>query len=126
LDDSDAAIRAEVDRLLRCHDRSGILDLKIVGPITDGKSTPAALQPGDLISNRFRIQQMIGSGGMGEVYQAEDLVAGQIIALKTIRSELADDTSQTARFRRELLICRKLTHPNVCRVYGFSYTQWSC
>jgi Tol biopolymer transport system component len=62
---------------------------------------------------------MIGLGGMGEVYEAEDTKAGQTVALKTIRVEMAGDAAQAERFRRELLIARNIAHRNVCKVFDY-------
>jgi serine/threonine protein kinase len=54
---------------------------------------------------------------MGEVYQAEDLVLGTEVALKAIRREVAARDSMMERFRRETLLARRVTHPNVCRIF---------
>ena len=75
------------------------------------------LGPGELLAERFRIVQFLGRGGMGEVYEAEDLELGERVALKTIRPELADDDRVLERFKREIHLARQVTHPNVCRLY---------
>ena len=116
-DPSDTAIRAEVERLLRYLDQTGTLDEALWAPPPSPSST--ALQPGELVAGRFRIRRMIGSGGMGEVYEAEDIVVGQTVALKTIRADMASDAGQAERFRRELLISRNISHRNVCKVYEY-------
>lgn len=54
---------------------------------------------------------------MGEVYEAEDLELGQRVALKTLRAEIARSESVLARFKQEILLARKVTHPNVCRIF---------
>ena len=72
---------------------------------------------GQIISGRFRIVRFIGKGGMGEVYEAEDLEVGDRLALKTIRSGISSDPLWIARFRQEIKLARKITHPNVCRVF---------
>lgn len=75
----------------------------------------ARFQPGELVLGRFRILHAIGKGGMGEVYQAEDLQLG-IIALKTIRHGIG--SSETfERFRQEVQMARRLTGPQVCRIH---------
>ena len=117
--ESHRAVRAEIERLLRYYDHSGILDLNPLKIIPDEDMARPALEPGELISSRFRIGRMIGSGGMGEVYEAEDLMVGQMIALKTIRVDQAGDPEQAVRFRRELLISRNLAHRNVCKVFEY-------
>jgi eukaryotic-like serine/threonine-protein kinase len=70
-----------------------------------------------LLSERFRVVRFIAHGGMGEVYEAEDLELRERVAIKTIRPEIADDERTMERFRREVQLARKVTHPNVCRTY---------
>jgi serine/threonine protein kinase/tetratricopeptide (TPR) repeat protein len=74
-------------------------------------------QPGSILVSRFRILRMLGRGGMGEVYEAEDLVLKENVALKTLLPQIATDEHFRARFRREVLLARKVTHPNVCRIF---------
>jgi eukaryotic-like serine/threonine-protein kinase len=74
--------------------------------------------PGTVFGGRFRIIRLIARGGMGEVYEAEDLALQVRIALKTIRPVIASGIA-LERFRRELLLARKITHPNVCRLFEF-------
>src|SRR6185295_11733920 len=59
----------------------------------------------------------IGRGGMGEVYEAEDLLLKERVALKTIRADLAGRDALLLQFQEEVLLARKVTHPNVCRIY---------
>ncbi len=72
--------------------------------------------PGTLIAGRYRIIAMLGKGGMGEVYRADDLSLGQQVALKFL-PELAADEQTLERFRNEVRIARRISHPNVCRVF---------
>lgn len=73
-------------------------------------------EPGDLILDRFRILRLIGWGGMGEVYQAEDLELG-LIALKTVRNTIASSPAALERFRREVHLARKVSGPQICRIH---------
>ncbi|HKV91760.1 MAG TPA: serine/threonine-protein kinase [Candidatus Angelobacter sp.] len=73
--------------------------------------------PGSLLAERYRIVALLGRGGMGEVYRADDLTLGQPVALKFLPEEAAQDTALLERFRSEVRISRKVSHPNVCRVY---------
>jgi serine/threonine-protein kinase len=73
--------------------------------------------PGRLIAGRYRIIALLGKGGMGEVYRADDLTLGQAIALKFLPDEAARDEGLLERFRNEVRIARRVSHPNVCRVY---------
>jgi tetratricopeptide (TPR) repeat protein len=78
---------------------------------------------GDLVSGRFRVIRFIARGGMGEVYEAQDLELGERIAIKTIRPDIAADERVNQRFRREVLLARKITHPNICRIFDLFQHQ---
>ena len=73
---------------------------------------PPVLRPGRrLLAGRFRIIRFIARGGMGEVYEAQDQVLGERVALKTIRSDVANDQRSMERFLREVHLSRSVTHP---------------
>jgi serine/threonine protein kinase len=72
-------------------------------------------KPGDILGGRYKILKVLGFGGMGVVYQAEDLKLNTIIALKKLRG--AYDSASIERLRQEIILARKVTHENVCRVY---------
>src|SRR5689334_19213956 len=76
-----------------------------------------AFVAGELVAGRYRIRRFIAFGGMGEVYHAEDIVLREAVALKTIRPGVAQDDSVIERFKREILLARRVTHPNVCRIF---------
>jgi serine/threonine protein kinase len=73
--------------------------------------------PGRLIAGRYRIIALLGKGGMGEVYRADDLTLGQAVAIKFLPDEATRDEAMRERFRNEVRIARRVSHPNVCRVY---------
>jgi hypothetical protein len=73
--------------------------------------------PGRLLLGRYRIIALLGKGGMGEVYRADDLTLGQAVALKFLPDEAAHDQGLLERFRNEVRVARRVSHPNVCRVY---------
>src|SRR5271166_2844320 len=73
--------------------------------------------PGRLIAGRYRIIALLGKGGMGEVYRADDLTLGQAVAMKFLPDEASRDEGLLERFRNEVRIARRVSHPNVCRVY---------
>jgi TolB-like protein/tetratricopeptide (TPR) repeat protein/tRNA A-37 threonylcarbamoyl transferase component Bud32 len=72
---------------------------------------------GHVVAGRFRIVRLLARGGMGEVYEAEDLDLNGRVALKAIRAEIGDDELSRERFKREIQLARKVTHPNVCRTF---------
>jgi eukaryotic-like serine/threonine-protein kinase len=80
-------------------------------------ATSGRFVPGTLLANRYRIVAMLGRGGMGEVYRADDLTLGQSVALKFLPQDLIADPERLARFRSEVRTAREVSHPNVCRVY---------
>jgi predicted Ser/Thr protein kinase len=73
--------------------------------------------PGVQVAGRYRIIALVGKGGMGEVYRAEDLKLGQAIALKFLPPNLASDRQRLQSFIEEVRTARAVSHPNVCRVY---------
>jgi len=83
------------------------------GTASDGGEFPA----GQVIAGRFRIVGRIGSGGMGDVYRADDHELGTSVALKFLPFELAGDQVRLARLRNEVRVARQVAHPNVCSVY---------
>jgi eukaryotic-like serine/threonine-protein kinase len=73
--------------------------------------------PGTVLAGRYRIVGLIGRGGMGEVYRADDLKLEQPVALKFLPHGLDEDGARLARFYREVRVARQVSHPAVCRVY---------
>jgi len=79
--------------------------------------TEGRFLPGRLIAGRYRIIALLGKGGMGEVYRADDLTLGQTVAMKFLPEEATRDQGLLERFRTEVRTARKVSHPNICRVY---------
>ena len=73
--------------------------------------------PGTILDNRYRIIGLLGKGGMGEVYRADDLRLGQPVALKFLPAALATDAKRLAQLHNEVRTARQVSHANVCRVY---------
>ena len=73
--------------------------------------------PGTQFGKRYRIVSLLGKGGMGEVYRADDLQLGQAVALKLLPKDQTHDPAAIARLRSEVRIARRISHPNVCRVH---------
>jgi len=84
----------------------------------DRTPTPShAFTPGSIIAGRYRLVAMLGKGGMGEVYRADDLTLDHPVALKFLPAGVASDPERLAQFHAELRIARQVSHKNVCRLY---------
>lgn len=121
----DQSLRSEVESLLARHGQVGSFmaapAVAAMATDSDAASKERTFQPGDLLSGRFEILSFIAEGGMGEVYAAHDSELGINVALKTIRPEIASDRNTLVRFKQELHLSRRITHPNVCRVFDLAH-----
>ena len=116
----DERVREQVERLLADHDKAGdFLVDPAVGCLAPSAilSHQPALSPGAILAGRFKVIRFIAEGGMGEVYEAEDLELHEHLAIKILRREVLQQTDSLARFKREVHLARKVTHPNVCRIF---------
>ncbi len=86
-----------------------------------GIHTHADLAPGALLGGRYRIEAILGIGGMGVVYRASDLTLGVDVALKLLRPELAHRDDVLDRFRQELLLARQVSSPHVVRIHDLAH-----
>jgi len=76
-------------------------------------------QQGALVGGRYEIRQFIARGGMGEVYEAFDRELRERVALKTVSSTACDNLRAVRRLKGEVQLARRVSHPNVCRIYDF-------
>src|SRR5262249_9467226 len=90
-----------------------------VTPFTPRTATPgtARFTPGSIIAGRYRLVALLGKGGMGEVYRADDLTLDQPVALKVLPDGVATDAATLAQFHNELRTARQVSHKNVVRLY---------
>src|SRR5882724_9679815 len=87
-------------------------------------SASTLLQPGtEVLQGRFRVVELLGRGGMGDVYLAEQVSLGRKVALKTLREDLSTQPGMTERFKREALLLSSVDHPAVVRVIDFGQTD---
>ena len=84
-----------------------------------GRGAPARERfvPGTILANRYRIVGLLGRGGMGEVYRADDLKLEQPVALKFLTRSLEKDPALVERLYAEVRTARQVSHPAVCRVW---------
>lgn len=94
-----------------------LLQLDEKSVVAETVSTAFCLPAPRVVADRFRIVRYIAEGGMGTVYEAEDLTLGDRVALKTIRADIAANPRFVELFKREISLGKKVTHPNVCRIY---------
>lgn len=76
-------------------------------------------RPGTLVGERYVIRQFIARGGMGEVYEAFDRELQERVALKTVTATTCDSPTAVRRLKAEVQLARRVSHPNVCRIYDF-------
>jgi tetratricopeptide (TPR) repeat protein len=117
-DEEGAAMADHLEALLAAHSEE---TESMFQPLVRAKvSLPAtrfSFKEGDLILKRFRIIRLLGRGGMGEVYEAQDSEIGRV-AIKTVRADLRSDRS-LQRFKQEVQLARMVTSPYVCRIHEF-------
>ena len=122
---ADDRLRRDVERMLAAEDGpDSLMDrpqprpAAKVGRLASSDTIPVGgFTPGTILGSRYRIIGLLGRGGMGEVYRADDLKLGQPVALKFLPPALATDPVTRERFFAEVRITRQLSHPNICRVY---------
>ena len=78
----------------------------------------ADFAPGTVLGGRYRIVSVLGRGGMGEVYRADDLTRGEVVALKFLPRHLASDPARVAQLTDDVRIGRPILHSNVCRIHA--------
>jgi tetratricopeptide (TPR) repeat protein len=120
---SDAEMYSDVKGMLQAHQRSGILDHTPFGAAPPPAGIVPVFVAGQVVSGRYRIVRYLSRGGMGEVYEAQDLELPEPVALKTLLPSIASDEAMIGRFKKEISLSRKVAHPNVCKVYDLESHQ---
>lgn len=90
---------------------------------TPSSSLHGRFEPGTRLGKRYRIVGLLGRGGMGEVYRADDLELNQSVAIKLLPERVGRNPDDLARLRSEVRTARQIAHPNVCRTYDIAETD---
>jgi serine/threonine protein kinase len=91
----------------------------VTAPFSEDGDFNTTFQPGALVADRYVISRFIARGAMGEVYEAYDRELAERVALKTVASTACDNVRAVRRLRSEVQLARRVSHPNVCRIYDF-------
>ena len=116
--DNDSGLRREIESLLAQDEKTVVLDRPIAAAAGSLLADNAGVQPGNLIGP-YRIDSLLGVGGMGEVYRARDTKLNRDVAVKILPPALATDPDRLARFKREAQVLASLNHPNIASIHGF-------
>jgi serine/threonine protein kinase len=92
---------------------------EVAPPLRTGART-RALQAGDTFARRYVIQGQLGEGGMGIVYRALDTILDEPVALKLVSARIAAESDSLERLKREVQVARRVSHPNVCRIFDIN------
>src|SRR5215831_11400260 len=114
----DPGLRREVESLISSHNRAASSDLTAV--VNDAAHEILADEAGSLLGQQvgpFKVSERIGSGGMGEVFLAQDTRLGRKVALKLLKGEYTKDEVRLRRFRQEARAVSALNHPNILTLY---------
>lgn len=115
---SDLNLLAEVQALIQAHEKSGSF---LNSPnFSNGSAPSRSAGSGSMIGqslSRFKVISLLGKGGMGEVYLAEDTKLGRKVAIKSLPTELLEDDQAKRRLMREARAAARLDHPNICAIY---------
>jgi serine/threonine-protein kinase len=121
--------RGEVELFLHCTPDEAFLqrlpdDLLYEVFTAPGHSDVAArFTPETTLQERYRISAFLGSGGMGEIYLAQDLVLGQQVALKFLSDDIARETEAVTLLVNEVTVARQAAHHGVCRVHDLGFAD---
>jgi hypothetical protein len=122
-----AAIDAHVDECTTCQElilaamesssAGGLAPSGAIAASAPVSRAQTSFRGGSLVADRYRVVRFIGRGGMGEVYEAEDEMLGERVALKSLSWKLAGNSKAVRCLKSEVQLARRITHPNVCRVF---------
>jgi serine/threonine protein kinase len=114
----DVALRRDVESLL---DELESGDEFLAGPALAAAGPPSSFLPGSMTGvtlGGYNLRELVGAGGMGEVYRARDAKLERDVAIKILPAAFTGDPQRLARFQREARMLAALNHPNICAIYG--------
>jgi serine/threonine-protein kinase len=114
----DESLRRDVESLLAANDQAGSFIEKPVAVFEGFIAKMTKSLEGQRIGG-YQLAARIGSGGMGEVYQARDMTLNRQVAIKVLLPAVANDPERLARFRREAQVLASLNHPHIAQIHGF-------
>ena len=121
----DVELREEIESLLDHDADDAFLEQPPLGAVGDeasGDTTVTVLNPGARLGP-YEIEELVGVGGMGEVYRARDTRLDRVVAIKILPGQFADDDARRKRFEREARVISGLNHPNICTLYDIGSEQ---
>jgi eukaryotic-like serine/threonine-protein kinase len=118
----DSGLRREVESLLAQDENTVVVDRPIAAAAHSLLADNAGVQPGSFIGS-YRIESLLGVGGMGEVYRATDTNLKRQVAIKVLPASVAGDAERVARFQREAEVLAVLNHPNIAHIHGLEKTD---
>jgi eukaryotic-like serine/threonine-protein kinase len=113
----DQTLRDEVETLLAQHSGASGGANPLITLVDDDVEPLDFLPDGHVLDGKYRIEQIIGTGGMGRVYRAKQLAFGRSVAVKVISGRLSSSSVAVKRFAREVAAIGRLNHPNIVSVY---------
>ncbi len=123
VDSAGSATASRLDARVAGKTTAAFIDNPTRNPAPQPPQVSHVFAPGDIIAGRYRVVNLLGKGGMGEVYRADDLTLNQPVAMKFLPRKLASDPAALARFHSEVRVARNVAHPNVCRVFDIGESE---
>ncbi|HEV8131054.1 MAG TPA: protein kinase [Acidobacteriota bacterium] len=122
----DPSLRKEVDDLIRAYEHDGSLVERSIEPSSELITAPEVDRLAGQTLGHYRVMSLLGAGGMGQVYLAEDARLGRKVALKVLAPRLVGDSHSRSRFMREARLASSVDHPNICAIHDIGESSGRC